>query len=157
MYSISVDEKYKFEINSEDLNWDAVEAEPGRFNILFNNRSYAAVVLSADYEQKSFTVRVDTHVFNLTAKDRFDILAEQLGFSSKATKKVNEIKAPMPGMVIAVLVNEGHEVTAGESILILEAMKMENVIKSPVDAVIKSIKVKQGSAVEKGQVLIEFA
>lgn len=157
MYSISVDEKYKFDINPEDLNWDAVEAEPGRFNILLNNRSYSAVIISADYESKSFTLRVDTHVFNLTAKDRFDLLAEQLGFSSKASKKVNEIKAPMPGMVISVLVNEGQEVSAGESILILEAMKMENVIKSPVQAIVKTIKIKQGSAVEKGQVLIEFA
>jgi biotin carboxyl carrier protein len=63
----------------------------------------------------------------------------------------------MPGMVISVLVNEGQEVSAGESILILEAMKMENVIKSPVQAIVKTIKVKQGSAVEKGQLLIEFA
>ena len=133
MYSVNVNDKFKFDIVSEDLTWDSVEVEPGRFNILYNNRSYSAVVLSADYENKSFAVRIDSHTFNLNVKDRFDLLAEQLGFSAKSSKKANEIKAPMPGMVLSVLVSEGQEVKMGESVLILEAMKMENVIKAPAD------------------------
>lgn len=157
MYSVNVNDKFKFDIVSEDLIWDSVEVEPGRFNILYNNRSYSAVVLSADYENKSFAVRIDSHTFNLNVKDRFDLLAEQLGFSAKSSKKANEIKAPMPGMVLSVLVGEGQEVKMGESVLILEAMKMENVIKAPADCTVKHVKVKQGIAVEKNQVLIELA
>jgi biotin carboxyl carrier protein len=157
MYSVNVNDKFKFDIVSEDLTWDSVEVEPGRFNILYNNRSYSAVVLSADYENKSFAVRIDSHTFNLNVKDRFDLLAEQLGFSAKSSKKANEIKAPMPGMVLSVLVSEGQEVKMGESVLILEAMKMENVIKAPADCTVKHVKVKQGNAVEKNQVLIELA
>jgi len=157
MYSVNVNDKFKFDIVSEDLTWDSVEVEPGRFNILYNNRSYSAVVLSADYENKSFAVRIDSHTFNLNVKDRFDLLAEQLGFSAKSSKKANEIKAPMPGMVLSVLVGEGQEVKMGESVLILEAMKMENVIKAPADCTVKHVKVKQGIAVEKNQVLIELA
>jgi hypothetical protein len=157
MYSVNVNDKFKFDIVSEDLTWDSVEVEPGRFNILYNNRSYSAVVLSADYENKSFAVRIDRHTFNLNVKDRFDLLAEQLGFSAKSSKKANEIKAPMPGMVLSVLVSEGQEVKMGESVLILEAMKMENVIKAPADCTVKHVKVKQGNAVEKNQVLIELA
>jgi biotin carboxyl carrier protein len=157
MYSVNVNDKFKFDIVSEDLTWDSVEVEPGRFNILYNNRSYSAVVLSADYENKSFAVRIDSHTFNLNVKDRFDLLAEQLGFSVKSSKKANEIKAPMPGMVLSVLVSEGQEVKMGESVLILEAMKMENVIKAPADCTVKHVKVKQGNAVEKNQVLIELA
>jgi biotin carboxyl carrier protein len=157
MYSVNVNDKFKFDIVSEVLTWDSVEVEPGRFNILYNNRSYSAVVLSADYENKSFAVRIDSHTFNLNVKDRFDLLAEQLGFSAKSSKKANEIKAPMPGMVLSVLVGEGQEVKMGESVLILEAMKMENVIKAPADCTVKHVKVKQGNAVEKNQVLIELA
>jgi len=157
MYSVNVNDKFKFDIVSEDLIWDSVEVEPGRFNILYNNRSYSAVVLSADYENKSFAVRIDSHTFNLNVKDRFDLLAEQLGFRAKSSKKANEIKAPMPGMVLSVLVGEGQEVKMGESVLILEAMKMENVIKAPADCTVKHVKVKQGIAVEKNQVLIELA
>jgi biotin carboxyl carrier protein len=157
MYSINVNDKYKFDIVSEDLNWDAVEVEPGRFNILHNNKSYSAVVLAADFENKAFSVRIDRHIFDLSAKDRFDLLAEQLGFSTKSAKKANEIKAPMPGMVLSVMVSEGQEVKMGESVLILEAMKMENVIKAPADCTIKHIKIKQGNPVEKNQILIELA
>jgi biotin carboxyl carrier protein len=156
MYKISANEKYQFEIDPEQINWDLIEVEPGRFNILYEHRSYAAVVLAADYENKSFSVRINSFLFNLAARDRFDLLAEQLGFTGKQAKKANNIKAPMPGMVLSILAKEGDTVQKGESVLILEAMKMENVIKAPVDAVIKSILVKQGNPVEKNQVLVEF-
>ena len=86
-----------------------------------------------------------------------DLLVEHFGFSSKASKKANEIKAPMPGMVLSVMVTEGQNVLKGESVLILEAMKMENVIKAPADCIVKTVKIKQGNAVEKNQVIIELA
>jgi biotin carboxyl carrier protein len=70
--------------------------------------------------------------------------------------KVNEIKAPMPGLVLDVRVSEGEAVKKGDAIIVLEAMKMENIIKSPTDGIIKKISVKKGVAVEKNQVLIHF-
>ncbi len=73
------------------------------------------------------------------------------------SSKVNEVKAPMPGLVLDIRVSEGDEVKKGDPILVLEAMKMENIIKSPTDGVIKKINVKKGLAVEKNQVLINFA
>ncbi len=156
MYKICVNGNREYEIIPENINWDLIEVEPKRFNIIYQNRSYTAAVISADFENKNFTVRVDKHVFELSAKDRFDLLAEQLGFSSKASIKANDIKAPMPGMVLSILVTEGQTVLKGDSVLILEAMKMENVIKAPADCTVKSIKVKQGNPVEKNQVLIEL-
>ena len=70
--------------------------------------------------------------------------------------KLNEIKAPMPGLVVRITVEEGAEVKKGDSLLVLEAMKMENVIKAPGDAVVGKIKVNAGQAVEKNQLLISF-
>jgi biotin carboxyl carrier protein len=81
---------------------------------------------------------------------------EALGFEIGASKKINEIKAPMPGLILEISVNVGQEVKENDALLILEAMKMENVIKSPCDGIIKSIKVKQGEAVDKNSLLIEF-
>ena len=62
--------------------------------------------------------------------------------------------APMPGLVVRVNVEVGQAVTAGQGVIVVEAMKMENELKSPVDGVVKSIEVSTGAAVEKGEVLI---
>ena len=66
------------------------------------------------------------------------------------------LKAPMPGMVMKVAVEEGQRVEAGAALVVLEAMKMENELRAPAAAVVKGVKVKAGQAVEKGQVLVEF-
>ena len=66
------------------------------------------------------------------------------------------LKAPMPGLVVRVAVEEGGRVEAGAPVVVLEAMKMENELRAPAAAVVKGIKVKAGQAVEKGQVLVEF-
>ena len=79
-----------------------------------------------------------------------------MGFEVGVSKRVNDIKAPMPGLILDIAVNVGQEVKENDSLLILEAMKMENNIVSPRDGIIKSIDVSQGDAVEKNQLLIEF-
>jgi biotin carboxyl carrier protein len=83
-------------------------------------------------------------------------LLHSLGLDSLASKKVNDIKAPMPGMVLNILVTEGQEVKKGDGLIVLEAMKMENILKSPTDGVIKKIAITKGVAVEKNQLLIQF-
>jgi biotin carboxyl carrier protein len=76
---------------------------------------------------------------------------------SLAVSKILQIKAPMPGLVLSVLVTEGDEVKKGDNLLVLEAMKMENMIKSPTDGIIKKIEIKQGNKVEKNELLISFS
>jgi biotin carboxyl carrier protein len=79
-----------------------------------------------------------------------------MGLDAVSKPKVNDVKAPMPGLVLSIKVQEGMEVKKGDPILILEAMKMENIIKSPVDGIVKSIAVKEKQAVDKNQTLINF-
>ncbi|MCL5991776.1 MAG: acetyl-CoA carboxylase biotin carboxyl carrier protein subunit [Bacteroidetes bacterium] len=67
-----------------------------------------------------------------------------------------QIKAPMPGMVVKILIEPGIEVHKGDSLLIVEAMKMENALKSPFRGKVKSIKVNEGEAVEKDALLMEL-
>jgi biotin carboxyl carrier protein len=73
-----------------------------------------------------------------------------------AAKKVAEIKAPMPGLVLEVLVSKGDEIKVNQPLVILEAMKMENVLKSPTDGSIKKVEITKGDSVEKNQLLISF-
>ena len=79
-----------------------------------------------------------------------------MGFEVGATKQINDIKAPMPGLILDISVTVGQEVKEDEPLLILEAMKMENVFTSPRDGIIKSISVSKGDAVDKNDLLIEF-
>lgn len=65
-----------------------------------------------------------------------------------------EVRAPMPGLVLRVLVEPGQRVEAGAGLAVLEAMKMENQIKAPVAGVVGAVRVEAGTAVEKGQVLV---
>lgn len=66
------------------------------------------------------------------------------------------LKAPMPGLVVAIKVEPGAQVKAGEPLLLIEAMKMENVLKAKAPGKIKTIFVKPGQSIEKDEKLIEF-
>lgn len=66
------------------------------------------------------------------------------------------LRAPMPGLVVKVEVEEGDEVVPGQGLVIVEAMKMENELKSDANARVKTIHVEGGQAVDKDEVLVEF-
>ena len=66
------------------------------------------------------------------------------------------LRAPMPGLVVRVLVEPGQEVASGAGLVVLEAMKMENELKAPGAGKVGAIRAEAGQAVEKGQVLVEF-
>ena len=65
-----------------------------------------------------------------------------------------EVKAPMPGKILEVLVNVGDQVKEDDEVVMLEAMKMENPIYSTGGGVVKEVKVKKGDTVDSDQVLV---
>lgn len=68
----------------------------------------------------------------------------------------NEVKAPISGRVIDILVKRGIKAERGQTLIVLEAMKMENEIKSPASRMIKDINVSKGQSVRRGDILIIF-
>ena len=143
-------------VNGKIVDWDLAVVGKNRFHIISNHRSYNCEVLSADRQKKNFGIKVNGKILHVTVKDRFDELLRELGMDKVSHLNINIIKAPMPGLVLKILVSEGTEIKQGDSLLILEAMKMENVIKSPGEGKVKNVKVKERQAVEKGQELIEL-
>jgi biotin carboxyl carrier protein len=135
---------------------DLLRINEQQFNLIYNNASFNIEVLKLSAEEKSITLRVNARKFTVQLQDKYDLLLHSLGMDNLATKKVNEVKAPMPGMVLKILVTEGDQVKKGDALLVLEAMKMENIIKSPADGLVKKVNAVQGTAVEKNQVLIQF-
>jgi pyruvate carboxylase subunit B len=67
------------------------------------------------------------------------------------------VKAPMPGLVLRVEIKEGDTVSAGDGLVVLEAMKMENEIKAPIAGKVTAVHVAGGQAVDKGMVMVEVA
>ncbi len=168
MYKVSVNNKFHFEvdlnpdgnsgkINEKDCSWDAIKIKEGSFHVIKDNRSYTAELIKADYSEKTFTISINGTKYTVSLKDKFDELLKKLGMDNLYSNKVNEVKAPMPGLVIEIGVQEGQAVKKGDALIVLEAMKMENILKSPADAIVKKINVKKGTAVEKNQVLLHFS
>ncbi len=165
MYKIKVNDKFDYsvekrdadlKVNGQEITADIRKLSPSAYHIINNLGSHSAEVVSFDSETKSAIIKVNDNLYQVTAKDQYDLLLEKLGLSNLNSAKVSEVKAPMPGLVLKVFVNESSEVVKGENLFILEAMKMENIIKSPADGIVKRLRIKPGDKVEKGQVLIEF-
>jgi biotin carboxyl carrier protein len=148
-------DKYDFNIDVADLNWDCVEVKNGQFHILHDNKSFVADVVEADYSTKNFKIQINGNLYEISLSDRFDDLLQELGMESTASVE-NNIKAPMPGRVLNISIQAGDAIAKGDNLLVLEAMKMENIIKSPREGVIKSLEIEAGATVEKNQLLITF-
>ncbi|MEN7551112.1 biotin/lipoyl-containing protein [Rapidithrix thailandica] len=143
-------------VNNQVVEWDIVRLADQRFHILYQNKSFNAEFIHADAVKKEFILKINGRVYHLEVKDQYDILLEKLGMKDALLQKVNDLKAPMPGLILEVKAKEGERVKKGEPLLILEAMKMENVLKAPEDVTIKSVKVSQADNVEKNQLLLVF-
>ena len=154
-----------FEITQKETQWligadifdgDIVKLNDSLFHVLWQNRSFTVEVEETNIADKTFRLLINGQPYETSAKDQFDLLLEGLGMQATATKKINNLKAPMPGLIQSVAVTPGQEVDKGDTLLVLVAMKMENIIKSAGSGIVKTVKVIPGEIVEKNQVLIEF-
>ena len=137
-------------------DYDLIKESDTKFHLIKENKSYSLEVLEMNREAKEFTIKVNGNEYQLKASDKYDELLSKMGISRGAAKKLNELKAPMPGLVLDIKIKVGQEVKKDEPLLVLEAMKMENVLKSPDDVVIKSIEINTQDTVEKNQILLKF-
>lgn len=146
----------KLFVDDEEVKLDLLNITPSETHILYQNRSYNVEIVEANQQDKTCKIKVNGTIYQTKVEDQFDQLLKNLGMDHLASNKVAEIKAPMPGLVLKVLVEAGAEVKKGDNLLILEAMKMENILKSTTDGVVNKVLVRQGDKVEKNQILVQF-
>ena len=146
----------KGSMNGERFSIDLIQQSETSCHVIYKNQSFNIELISKENDGKNIELNINgkNHTLNIT--DPYDKLLKELGIDITASLKVSEIKAPMPGLVLDILVSENDTVKLGDSLLVLEAMKMENNIKSPIDGIIKSVQVKKSTTVEKNQILIQF-
>lgn len=148
--------KFEGNLNEAFVKGDFLKLNDYQYSLLYRGKSYNIDLIKLSKEEKKLVMRINSKKYEITLQDRYDELLIKLGMNNSAGSKVSQIKAPMPGMILNVLVNEGDEVKKGDVLLVLEAMKMENMLKSPSDGTVKKIVVQKGNAVEKNQLLIQF-
>ncbi len=145
-----------YEVDGQIIQPDIQQLNEQLYHVIYENRSFSIFIHKVDREAKVVDLSINGKRATVKIRSRIDQLLKQLGMEGAMTKKLDKLKAPMPGLIHSLKVEEGTEVKKGDPLLILEAMKMENVIKSPGDGVIKSIHVQAKESVEKNELLISF-
>ncbi|MEN8250026.1 MAG: biotin/lipoyl-containing protein [Bacteroidota bacterium] len=135
---------------------DLVSTGTNRYHLLINHKSYNLEIVSYDVKSGEATIKVNNQPVRVLVKTELDKLLSRMGLNHNNVSVAKEVGAPMPGLILDIVVKEGDEVKKGDKLLILEAMKMENIIKAPGKGKISSIIVNKGDSVDTGQKLIHF-
>ena len=140
-----------------DLAVDVRAAGPGRYAVLLDGKSIEASLIKEDRENGTLKLRIAGRTYLVSLQDDRAHLVQELGLEDRSAQLAPDVKAPMPGLVMSILVKAGDAVQKNDPLLVLEAMKMENVIKAPAPATIAAVHTRTGTAVEKGELLLTFA
>ena len=152
-YIVEITGENTIAINGRSFKVDAQSIDGGDqiYSLLMGDRSYEIFVNRSD---AGYEVVIGGERHEITVEDEYTRRITKLGAGMKAPQGDAQLKAPMPGMVVAVRASEGEQVKSGQGLVILEAMKMENELRAPRDGTVKSIKVSAGQKVEQGQLLM---
>lgn len=156
------DKTYIIEINDDKrvfvdgveyaVDFESVAGQPV-YSLLLDGRSYEAYVYDDD-EAEAWQVLLSGDLYTVQVEDeREKRLRAQAGGVAAASGDFN-LKAPMPGLIVAVQVAEGQAVKKGDILVILESMKMQNELKCPVEGTVLRVRAKAGESVEHNQVLV---
>lgn len=149
-------EKGSLLINGSPTQISFTNERNGNFIIHTKDEHIAAEVLEVNEAKNKFLIKIANGFYPIELKDDTDILLEYLGMTHLQQVVIKDVKAPMPGLILDILVQVGQEVKKGDPLMILEAMKMENVLKATGEGTITSIVVEKGQSVEKNSILIKF-
>ncbi len=154
-FEIDINEDGRVAVNGEERAIDFRELREGElYSILLDHQSFEGVVEERD---DIFHVLLGGDLYEVEVTDeRSRRLASAFMAFGDSGGEIS-IRAPMPGLIVRVPVEEGQTVQKGETIVILESMKMENELKSPRDGVVHRINVAAGESVEQNKVLVTIA
>ncbi|MCX8061095.1 MAG: biotin/lipoyl-binding protein [Anaerolineales bacterium] len=133
-----------------EVDFAAVGDQP-IFSLLINGKSYEAFVYPHEEE---WQVLLLGNLYSVRVEDEREKRLRAAAGGKVTERGEFHLKAPMPGLVVAVPVAEGQRVSKGDVLLILESMKMQNELKSPREGVVSRLRVNAGDSVEQSQTLL---
>jgi biotin carboxyl carrier protein len=144
------DGRWRITVDGRERVVDSRQTAPGTFSLLIE---HAATEVSVTSRGDEFQVVIGGLVHRLRLLDERAARRRERGGGGDGAK---EVRAAMPGKVVAVLIEAGATVERGQGLLVLEAMKMENEIAAPRAGKIAEVCVKPGQAVEAGELLVRI-
>lgn len=139
-------------VDGKEYQLDYVKVSPDRISILYRNKSFT-MELVAGSDARSYLVNTFNRSFPVQILD-----AESRYLTSRRKGQQQEaagvITAPIPGRVVKIMVSEGEQVEAGQTLIVVSAMKMESDFKAPREGKVARISVSEGQTVEARQELI---
>jgi biotin carboxyl carrier protein len=151
--------EFQSNLSKDKLNdFEVLEINHEKKEIILQKGSqkFQCKILKKNNKDQSFVIKINGNISIIRIVKSVEKTIEKLGINKKSQQNINILKAPMPGLILKLMVKVGNQIKKGDALIILEAMKMENILSSPVDGVIKEIKVKPQQTVEKNNVLINF-
>src|SRR5688572_13267049 len=97
-------DKGKIFLDGKELEIDMATISENKGHVIYLNGSYNTEICEIDRLSKTCVVKVNEREYRLELKDKFDELLHRLGLDTLNTSKINEIKAPMPGLVLKIMV-----------------------------------------------------
>jgi biotin carboxyl carrier protein len=151
-FLVEVIDDHHVNINGKtyQVDFEAVSGQPV-YSLLLDGKSHEAYVRESDDD---WQVLLRGRLYPAKVEDEREKRLRVAAGGGVVESGEFNLKAPMPGLVVAIPVEEGQEIKKGQVLLILESMKMQNELKSPRDGIINRIKVKAGESVEQKQVLL---
>ena len=151
-FIIDINRDGEITIDGEPYPIDLRAIDEFTYSLLLDNTSYEALVDSGSDEEVNVLLRGRLYAARVL-DERATRLSKASGGAAVSTGEIT-LKSPMPGLIVAIQVNEGDAVKKGQTLIVLESMKMENELKAPRDGVIGPIKVKLRQSVDQHQALL---
>ena len=151
-YTLEILDEHRLLLDGQEVqvDFEAVGSQPA-YSLLVDGRSYEALVY---LEEGSWQVLIEGRLYQASVEDEREKRLRAAYGKAPDEKAEFYLKAPMPGMVVAVPVKNGQTVQKGETLLILESMKMQNELHSPRAGTVARLRVAPGDRVEKKETLM---
>lgn len=151
-YRVEILDEHHIRFNGQEyqVDFDAIHEQPV-FSLLIDGKSHEAYVYPTD---NTWQVLLSGRSYQALVEDEREKRLKVASGGGVGERAEFHLKAPMPGLVISVAVEEGQQVEKGALLLILESMKMQNELKAPRAGTISRLRVKVGDSVEQHQTLM---
>lgn len=151
-YTIEIEDEHHVVVDGVEyvVDFKSVSGQPVH-SLLVNDKSYEAHVYASD---ENWQVLLRGTLYELQVEDERERRLRASMGAGPAEYGEFHLRSPMPGLVVAIPIEEGQEVHKGDVLVILESMKMQNELKSPRDGKVSRVRIKPGDNVEQKETLL---